>query len=1419
MPVNGGGIAIDVQDPNGNDWGFNYDSNGNLILVADPLQHAWSFGYDSGAGAPDEHDLTQIGDADSNQTKIAYSPAGTNGGLVSSITDALGNETSYAYDGSISSTDSSYSVTATDQAEHRSVTDTYTEGMMVNETVESTLDSHYEAETTYAYNGTDTSPLEQITDPMGNVTTDTTDEVGNLITEQNNYGTTTSYYNSFDEPCWIAPPGVALPSSPSCYQYPNAGTGVTLYFYDAYGNLNREYDPVGNLTYFDSDGYGNPCWQTIPGTVVSGTPPPCNSPPAASTRYSYNAGDELLSESTPDGTGTNFTYDTTTYTYNPFGQVQTMVTPDGNVSGGNASGYTTTYYHDNAGRLYAVIGPMNRETQASLDPNGNVLAVTDPAGQVTSAEYDPLNRMCWQLQSSAPANAVCQTDPAGSTRYNDYADTTAPLTVEDPDNNVTTYAYANSVVPTSPTTVTDALGNITSNVYDADGNLCVTGAESSSLYSGSDPSCQWPSQKGYTYDTFDELGNVMSTEDPSGNSTTYTRGDDAYPEDVTASAPPSGGSQKATTYAYDLDGRQITEQEGNGDAVTTTYTATGQKCWEAPVYAPSDTCSTAAPATAGTTAWTYYNSQLPWLMYDDTSASAYNLTGWTYDAQGQETQEIDDSGSTLLGAVGYAYDAAGDNTCVAYPVIPNSSCANAASSTNSVVNYGYDADGRITSVSDWLGHTSKFAYDTKSNLTSIAYPTTAASWSEGFGPYDAANNLTELSSTSSVSGTTSIGYSHNADELYSQEAGASYAYNPKLQVTTGGSDTFGYNPNGEVSSDSPSSGSATDFNYSADGELTSKVTGLTTDSYAYDGNGNRCATVVSALAPSCTSPTSSTTAMGYNAYNELCYTDTGAAGSCTAPPSGATTYNYNGVGLRTGDTVGGVAQQFYYDTQTRPGQPLIIEDGSNAYIYGPANFGAGTAPIEQIAIPTIKLIGSNSAKDALGTSTSMAVTLPSGTVAGDEVVIGVIEGSSANASIANTTQLGGWSESSGKLVAYYGTVVSGETSVTASFSTSGTHSKEVLLAVYSGVNTANPIDTSNGTGASGAATSLTLPSLTTTRADDWLINLQGATGNTSGAVWGTGGMAEVIQASQTLSTAGIAQQALNTVGATGTRTESVTGSTTTPDPVGALIALEPAPPTSTSSTYLESSPTGVFAQLSNSGSGTPGGATYSTYGVRTLSGLSSPFGFQGAYTDPNGFLYLINRYYDPSTDQFISVDPDVAETGQPYAYDRDDPLNVTDPLGDMAPPKSDMTYKQETTAYAAYCARTHNRGRRADFNGSGSHCGQRWYQSKSLTATLDVGAGIVCGLAAVPSAGVSAGYCVAAATADTGSHVASDVENRCSAGKVIYDTATGVPGIVLPGLAGLAGKALSEAPVGGQVLTQGMANGPTAMAQIPIACH
>jgi hypothetical protein len=42
---------------------------------------------------------------------------------------------------------------------------------------------------------------------------------------------------------------------------------------------------------------------------------------------------------------------------------------------------------------------------------------------------------------------------------------------------------------------------------------------------------------------------------------------------------------------------------------------------------------------------------------------------------------------------------------------------------------------------------------------------------------------------------------------------------------------------------------------------------------------------------------------------------------------------------------------------------------------------------------------------------------------------------------------------------------------------------------------------------------------------------------------------------------------------------------------------------------------------------------------------------------------LVNRYYDPTTGQFLSVDPDSASTDQPYVFAQGDPVNMSDPGG------------------------------------------------------------------------------------------------------------------------------------------------------------
>lgn len=101
-----------------------------------------------------------------------------------------------------------------------------------------------------------------------------------------------------------------------------------------------------------------------------------------------------------------------------------------------------------------------------------------------------------------------------------------------------------------------------------------------------------------------------------------------------------------------------------------------------------------------------------------------------------------------------------------------------------------------------------------------------------------------------------------------------------------------------------------------------------------------------------------------------------------------------------------------------------------------------------------------------------------------------------------------------------------------------------------------------------------------------------------------------------------------------------------------------------SADFLVTNPSGVQAVVSSSGVELES-ALYSTYGIRAITAglVVTPFGFQGSYTDSTGLLYLINRYYDPGTDQFLSVDPAVAQTNQAFVFVNDNPLNATDPLG------------------------------------------------------------------------------------------------------------------------------------------------------------
>jgi RHS repeat-associated protein len=99
--------------------------------------------------------------------------------------------------------------------------------------------------------------------------------------------------------------------------------------------------------------------------------------------------------------------------------------------------------------------------------------------------------------------------------------------------------------------------------------------------------------------------------------------------------------------------------------------------------------------------------------------------------------------------------------------------------------------------------------------------------------------------------------------------------------------------------------------------------------------------------------------------------------------------------------------------------------------------------------------------------------------------------------------------------------------------------------------------------------------------------------------------------------------------------------------------------------YLHHDQQGSTRLLTGSTGKTEGSYSYSAYGTPEHTGTATtPLGYDGQYTSSDtGLVYLRNRVYDPSTAQFLTVDPAVGVTRAPYNYGGDNPVNRRDPDG------------------------------------------------------------------------------------------------------------------------------------------------------------
>jgi RHS repeat-associated protein len=113
------------------------------------------------------------------------------------------------------------------------------------------------------------------------------------------------------------------------------------------------------------------------------------------------------------------------------------------------------------------------------------------------------------------------------------------------------------------------------------------------------------------------------------------------------------------------------------------------------------------------------------------------------------------------------------------------------------------------------------------------------------------------------------------------------------------------------------------------------------------------------------------------------------------------------------------------------------------------------------------------------------------------------------------------------------------------------------------------------------------------------------------------------------------------------------------------LAVEQINNTTGTTLYLHHDQQGSTRLITGSTGKEEGKCSYSAYGVPTCEGTgTTPLGFDGQYTSSDtGLVYMRNRVYDPTTAQFLTVDPLVGITGEPYSYAFDNPVNLVDPSG------------------------------------------------------------------------------------------------------------------------------------------------------------
>jgi RHS repeat-associated protein len=640
--------VVQTVDPMGRITTATFSVRGWVPTVTSPLDLTTTYAYNNTGQTTS---FTQNGQSGGPPELLNY---GYNADEeLTTAEDALGNFTSYAYDGlgnKISVTDPNHNVT------------------------------------TYAYNSTD--ELTTVTNGLGNSMVYGYDPSGNQMTVTDSLGhTTTTLYDALDRPTTII----------------SATGGITTITYDAAGRETSLTDPDGNVTKwaYDSDDrvttLTEPNGHTVTYAYNNDGEVTDMTDADGRTTYSYNADGDETGEtwvgSSPseiitytydadnEMTGAKDSFATLTFAYNSGGQVQTAGTTG---SGTGQPSVLLSYTYDPAGSETTITDNLTSAgiTSFTYDADERVTEVAtsyggtdgpqvvygyDPASRLTSADrtiggsgdsvnttygYDAANRQTTITDSVyITAGSGGTTTPIATYVYG-YDSANRVTTMVDAEGTYTyTYDKANEL-----TNVDENGTQVESYSYDLNGNRTGTGHSTTVMN-------ETATSPGVTY-SYDNAGNMISAKNGT-TITTYTYDYDNRLTEVT-----QNGTVIAT-YVYDALNRRI-ETDDNGTGTWTVYNGTNPYAdfngsgtlLERYQYGPGVVNSAivdqllARTSPGGTIAW-YLPDKLG-SVRDIVSTTGTELDHIVYDSFGNIVTETNAASGDRFKYAGMQYDAAID---------------------------------------------------------------------------------------------------------------------------------------------------------------------------------------------------------------------------------------------------------------------------------------------------------------------------------------------------------------------------------------------------------------------------------------------------------------------------------------------------------------------------------------------------------------------------------------------------------------------------------------------------------------------------------------------------------------------------------------------------------------------------------------